>query len=147
MNNISEIKQDSALYKEAIELRYQLFFKKHDLPIHILNDKKEKQSNHIVIANENVLIAYGRLSEIADRAFQVSQMVVSPTHQGQGYGKQLLLKILEIAQGKKANSIMLNARITAVSFYNKVGFETVGKEFNSTLTNVPHIKMIYHYKT
>ena len=74
-------------------------------------------------------------------------MVVSPMHQGQGFGTQLLSKLIQIAQKEGANTIMLNARITAVALYQKQGFKEIGKVYNSTSTNVLHIKMVYHANT
>ena len=47
------------------------------------------------------------------------------------------------AQAKGARTIMLNARLTAIGFYEKHGFCQVGEIYDSTLTGVPHIKMVY----
>ncbi len=142
--NIGEIRKGDALYKQAYELRYLLFFKEHSLPKETINDDKENKSTHIAISKGHELIAYGRLSEIQNNEFQISQMVVSPIHQHQGYGEKLLLKIMLTAKDKDANTIMLNARITAVSFYKKFGFQQVGQVYSSQHTGVPHIKMVYH---
>jgi len=40
---IAEIEVGSKLYKEALELRYELFFKMHDLPKDILFDEHGTQ--------------------------------------------------------------------------------------------------------
>ncbi len=145
--NISEIQKGEALYKKAFELRYLLLFKGHNLPKEILNDEKEDKSTHIAISQKNELIAYGRLSELNDKEFQISQMVVSPLYQSQGYGKKLLLQIVQIAKNKGAKNIMLNARTTATSLYEKSGFHPVGKVYSSQCTSIPHIKMVYNKNT
>jgi predicted GNAT family N-acyltransferase len=142
--NIGEIQKDGTLYKKAFELRYLLFFKDYNLSKEIINDKTEDISTHIAISKERELIAYGRLSELSDKEFQISQMVVSPIHQHQGYGEKLLLEIVQTAKNKGAKNIMLNARTTAVSFYKKSGFQQVGQVYSSQSTGVPHIKMVYH---
>jgi len=142
--NIGEIRKGDTLYKKAFELRYLLFFKDHNLPKEIINDEKEDKSTHIAISKERELIAYGRLSELNDKEFQISQMVVSPAHQHQGYGMKLLLGIMQIAKNKGAKNIMLNARTTAVSFYKKIGFQQAGQVYSSKSTGVPHIKMVFH---
>ena len=71
-------------------------------------------------------------------------MVVSPSHQHQGYGEKLLLEIMQTAKNKGAKNIMLNARTTAVGFYKKLGFQQVGHVYSSQSTGVPHIKMVYY---
>jgi len=145
--NIGEIKKGDALYKKAFELRYLLFFKEQNLPKEIINDEKEDKSTHIAISKEDELIAYGRLSELNSKEFQISQMVVSPLRQSQGYGKKLLLEIIQIAKNKGAKKIMLNARATSTGLYKKLGFHQVGKAYNSQTTGIPHIKMVYNENT
>jgi len=145
--NIGEIKKGDTLYKKAFELRFLLFFKNHNLPKEIINDEKEDKSTHIAISNKNEIIAYGRLTELNNNEFQISQMVVSPNHQYQGYGKRLLLEIMQIARNKGSKNIILNARNTAASFYKKSGFHQVGQVYNSQSTGVPHTKMVYHENT
>ncbi|HEC97398.1 MAG TPA: GNAT family N-acetyltransferase [Nitrospirae bacterium] len=141
--NIGEIKKGDALYKKAFELRYLLFFKEHNLPKEVINDEKEDKSTHIAISQEDELIAYGRLSKVNTTEFQISQMVVSPLYQNQGYGVKLLQEIMQIAKNKGAKNIMLNARTTATNLYKKLGFEKVGNVYNSQSTGIPHIKMVY----
>ncbi len=141
--NIGEIQKDDNLYKKALELRYSLFFKDHNLPEEILSDDKEDKSLHIAISQENELIAYGRLFEISSNEFQISQMVVSPRYQSQGYGERLLIEIMRTAKNKGAKKIILNARTTAISLYEKIGFQKVGQIYSSQSTGVAHIKMVY----
>ena len=141
--NISEIQKDDALYKKALELRYRLFFKEHNLPKEVLDDGKENESTHIAMSHENELVTYGRLSALGNGEFQISQMVVAPTYQSQGYGTKLLLKLIQTAQEKGAKSIVLNARTTAIDLYKKQGFRQVGQVYNSDSTGLAHIKMVH----
>ena len=45
------------------------------------------------------------------------------------------------AKKEGAVSLTLNARLTAVGFYQQLGFKTFGKEFPSSTTGVIHIAM------
>ena len=145
--SIKEINKGDDLYKQAQKLRYELFFREHGLPWEILNDENERHSTHVVVSHEQNLIAYGRLSKLENREFQISQMVVSPSYQGQGNGTQLLLKLVAMAKSKGAKVISLNSRTTAISLYQNQGFQSVGKVFKSSSTGVPHIKMVHHAST
>lgn len=141
---IKEIDQNEQLYRDALSLRYQLFFKEHGLPNEILNDQLESKSTHVAISIKETLIAYGRLTEVAPQAFQISQIAVSTTFQKKGYGSQLLGHLIQLAKQKGAAWITLNARINALALYEKQGFNPVGEEYPSPVTGVYHIKMEYH---
>ena len=121
-----------------------MFFKEHHLPKEILNDAMEIHSTHIAIFHKKELIAYGRLSALGNGEFQISQMVVSPSYQRQGYGTKVLLKLMEVAEDKQAKAIILKARTTATNFYIKQGFQSTGEVYSSSSTGVPHIKMVYY---
>lgn len=140
---INEIKKDSVLYEQALALRYGLFFKEHNLSPDILDDGKENDSTHIAIYIEDQLIAYGRLFQVEQEEFQISQMVVSPKYQSQGYGTTLLIEIVKNAKDKGAKKITLNARITAINLYKKQGFKVIGGVYKSNITGISHIKMAY----
>ena len=66
----------SSLYDDAIKLRYELFFKQHDLPLEIVSDKYEEESRHVAIVDNKSLIAYGRITFLNDHVCQLSQIVV-----------------------------------------------------------------------
>jgi len=144
---IEEIQKDGMLYRKAFELRHMLFFAPHGLPREIVNDEAENKSTHMAISDDSKLIAYGRITELESGCFQISQMVVCPKFQSQGYGTQLLNAIVRIAKNKGAKKIVLNARTTAIGLYRKQGFREVGAVFNSDCTGVPHIKMVYNENT
>lgn len=49
---------------------------------------------------------------------------------------------MAIARQKNARKIVLDARISAVSFYQQLGFQKIlGTEHPSAITGVPHIYM------
>ncbi|MBE0405286.1 GNAT family N-acetyltransferase [Halomonas citrativorans] len=98
------------LYKEALDLRYDLFFRSPGLPRKILFDALECSSFHIAAVDNGSLCAYGRLSEESPRIFKISQMVVRPDMQGQGLGASILTKLTHEALEKGAEEIYLNAR-------------------------------------
>ena len=130
------------LYQDALGLRYDLFFRTPGLPREIMFDGLESSSLHIAVVNNGSLCAYGRLSEESPRRFKISQMVVRPSMQGQGLGTRVLTKLTHEALEKGAEEIYLNARLHAVSMYEKLGFQASGQSYVAKSTGVPHIKMI-----
>lgn len=136
------LERTDELYQDALDLRYDLFFRTPSLPRKIMFDELESSSFHIAAVDNNSLCAYGRLSEESPRIFKISQMVVRPNMQGQGLGTRVLTKLTHEALAKGADEIYLNARLHAVSMYEKLGFKTSGQSYVANSTGVPHIKMI-----
>ncbi|MGF1683485.1 GNAT family N-acetyltransferase [Photobacterium minamisatsumaniensis] len=136
-----EIEVGSIFHKQALDLRYHLFFEEMNHPRDILFDGKEKNSFHLALVKKSELVAYGRLSQHSLSEYQISQMVVNPRYQGLGYGKQVLNGLVNKAKVLKSETIFLNARLTAVSLYQSVGFIFDGEAHESPATKVEHIRM------
>jgi predicted GNAT family N-acyltransferase len=137
------IEYGSDEYHQAAQLRYRLFYQEHDIPFESIFDSQEKQDLHLAITASptNIVLAYGRLSQNSFNEFQIYQMVVVPEYQGHGLGMHILQSLTEAAIERGASSLILNARVTKMQFYQKFGFEPVGEIFSSSMTGVPHIKM------
>lgn len=139
---IKQIELNSELYKQACQLRYQLFYQPHGLSFDSIFNSQETESIHLGIINDKLLLAYGQLTQQTAQTYKIGQMVVHPNYQRQGLGKKLLAELIAIAQQKDANQIVLDARISAVNFYQQLGFEKIlGTEHPSAITGVPHIYM------
>ena len=63
------------------------------------------------------------------KSFQIRGMAVLPTFQKQGVGEALVKEAEKFCTTQKADLIWFNARSTAVGFYQKMGYEIVGSEF------------------
>lgn len=141
--SVQIIEVGDIFYKQAVELRYDLFFKKHELPKAIVFDKLETISTHAAIINSNELVAYGRLTKTSKGEFIISQMVVSPKHQNRGLGAKVLKNIIALAVNNDAQKITLSARIAALNLYKNQGFSECGNTYSSPITGVKHVKMQY----
>lgn len=68
-------------------------------------------------------------------------MATEPELQGQGIGARVLAKCLEHAKSRDGTLIWCNARTSALEFYRKYGFETIGDEFETPGIG-PHFVMV-----
>ena len=137
-----EIETESKIYKEALSLRYELFFKNTHYDQSVLHDDLELKSRHFVIVENGRLCAYGRLTAFGEGIIQISQIVVNLTEQKKGYGSTLLSNLLEECERVGYKEVFLNARVTAISLYKRLGFNVSGTEYLSPKTNIPHFKMV-----
>ena len=66
-------------------------------------------------------------------------MAVFPSQRGKGLGRSLLMETEADLRSRGFRSFVLNARISAVGFYEKLGYAVVGDEF--VRITVPHFRM------
>jgi predicted GNAT family N-acyltransferase len=136
---IQRVEVGSDEWKKARELRYKLFFEETPHDESIMDDEFEKTSIHMVYVEEGEVLAYGRLTDIGEKEYVISQMVVKSTFQSKGLGSEILQNLLNLVGN---NHVSLSARLPAVDFYKKFGFSIVGSEFVTPSTGVAHIKMV-----
>jgi predicted GNAT family N-acyltransferase len=140
--DIEQIDTNSNLYKQALDLRYRLFFEEHGLSRNVVLDDIESSSRHYCISLSDDLLAYGRLTELGACNFKISQVVVPPVLQRRGYGKSLLKGIISSAYEFGAKTIELNSQVKAVSLYHSLGFKESGNKYPSKTTGISHVKMV-----
>jgi len=138
---VESIAYNSPEFQQAARLRYDLFFAEHNLPWSVTQDSNQGKYLHAAILHENTVLAYGQLVPKKKGIYQICQMVVKPEYQDRNLGKQILSFLIEQAKKDRAFSLTLNARLTAVGFYQKLGFQTYGNSFPSNTTGVMHIAM------
>lgn len=62
-------------------------------------------------------------------AFRLRGMATKAHLQGRGYGRAVLERCIEHVRESGAEILWCNARVGALGFYRRLGFETVGDEF------------------
>ena len=139
--SVKLIEYQSQEYQQACRLRYRLFFQEHDLPWDVVLDDNNTDCFFAAIVIEENVVAYGQLRDRHNGIYQIEQMVVEPKYQRQYLGKRIILTLIDLAKHKGAIEIVLNSRLCAIGFYQRVGFQTCGVEFPSPTTGVIHIPM------
>jgi predicted GNAT family N-acyltransferase len=78
----------------------------------------------------------------ADHAFQIRGMATVDAHRGEGLGAQLLAAGIERCRSEGAALVWARARDTALPFYVRHGFATVGVGYVDLTTGLPHHDVI-----
>jgi predicted GNAT family N-acyltransferase len=140
-----EVKQIDA--KDTLELRSQ-----------ILRNNKEPSECYFEHDNDDLTFHLGafvddKLASVAsfymekhadldeEYQYRLRGMATLPEFRGQGLSSALLRTAFPIIKNNNVHSVWCNARKSAVGFYEKVGFETIGDEFNIADIG-PHLLMI-----
>jgi N-acetylglutamate synthase-like GNAT family acetyltransferase len=128
-------------WKAYFELRWQILRAPWNQPQGSEKDELETSAWHVAAFIDNhKLIATGRLHKINKTDGQIRYMAVSEAYQSQGIGC-LILKALESqARQEGLNKIVLNARESAVDFYQKQGYQVAGRE-HTLFGSIHHFRM------
>lgn len=99
----------------------------------------EKEIKQMELANDFDGIHFGIYHEYEltgvvslfenDKTAQFRKMAILPEAQGKGFGKQLLLYLIDYCKQQKIEILWCNARTSATEFYKKIGFATIGEPY------------------
>lgn len=124
---------------EISELRKQTFVVEKNVPESIEFDGKDSEYLHFCLYDCDVLVACARVNESGEN-IHVGRVAVRTEVRGKGIGKKLFDYISDYAEKNNFKAIELGAIQTAVGFYEKIGFVTVGDYYEEA--GWPHIDMI-----
>ena len=138
------IDKESRLYDSAIDLRYREFYETSNRAKEAIFDEFEDNSLRVVAYIDDKVIGHARLF-VHDNMGEITQVVVDHEYRGLQIGKKIMMKLIEKAKELKVKHITLDARVYAIDFYKKFGFETQGEEYISLKTGMPIIKMVQQF--
>ena len=128
------------LYDLSIDLRYQILRE----PLGLKFDKTvlEKETNcfHFGVFDECYNIRACLYIVPEKGKLHLKQMAVDTLFQGKGVGKILIYYVENTMLYLGFDYIFMHARKTAIGFYEKLGYQTQGKEFEEV--GIPHFKMV-----
>lgn len=143
---IKYIKYGSEEYNQTLKLRNDVMRK--PLGRNIFDEDFSCEENQTIIGAfetntmvSNLLIGCAVLSKKTDGNYMVEYICVDTALQKKGVGTALMQCLEKIAADNGANILCLDARIKALGFYKKLGFETKGKIFNKEIAPGGHIYM------
>lgn len=133
--------------RTARQLRHQLL-RPHQEPWEIVFEgDDEADTAHLGAFEDDVLVGIASVMReappwdpAATRAWRLRGMATLPEIRGQGYGGALLERTLAHAVDQGAELAWCTARVPAVAFYRRFGFERVGGVFDVPPIG-PHILM------
>ncbi|MFB2983136.1 GNAT family N-acetyltransferase [Microseira sp. BLCC-F43] len=122
------------LYQRWLVLRAPL-----NMDIGTEKDSYEDSAFHLVAVCHNQIVGSARLRELSTELGSIAYVAVLPEFQNQGIGRKLIKKLIETATEKNLKRLRLRSRISALNFYQKLGFSPEGEPFD--YLGIPHIFM------
>ena len=133
------VEHGSPEYRETIELRREILRLPLGLDFTEEDIEAEAAELHLAAWDERglagclVLVPYG-----SDAKMQ--PVAVQPDRQGTGIGRAMVDEFERQASRDGYRRIVLNARDTAVPFYEKLGYAVEGEMFEEV--TIPHFRMV-----
>lgn len=128
MIQLKEIKaEDTYAIRKAV-LRKNMTLS-HEMP-----GDHDPETVHLGVYDENKLLCTGSFmknnrDEFTGHQYQLRGMATAEGSQRKGYGRILLEKAEDFFKVRGIDLIWCNARVSALEFYKKSGYETIGEVF------------------
>lgn len=126
--------------KRCFSIRKKVFVEEQGVPLSIEIDDHDQSATHLLVSQNGQAIGAGRFRWYDDKkTIKVERICMLPTHRGQGNGRELMQKVEEFAIQQKATQLLLNAQVTVLPFYEKLGYEQCSEEFMDA--GIAHVSM------
>jgi len=121
---------------ELIAIRRAVFVEEQNVPQSIEMDGRDPCCYHVLACDgAGKPIGAARLAKDG----KIGRMAVLPRHRRSGVGAKILRAIMDYGRSNGITDFHLSAQIDAVGFYQKMGFEPYGDEFEEA--GIKHINM------
>lgn len=128
-------------FEKYYDLRWRILRKPWNQPKGSEKDNKEEEAIHIMVCEKDrIPVGVGRAHFNSAEEAQVRFMAVEKNMQGKGIGAALLKELEKKSKEKGAKYIILNARDSAIPFYEKYGYKVV-KQSHTLFNSVVHFEM------
>lgn len=127
------------LGERIVRLRYAVFVDEQNVPVEEEIDKYDEDAVHLAALDNDCVIGTLRIVAL-DRAARIGRLAVDKARRNNGIGLALMLAALEHTREAGFEQVILDAQVSATSFYEKLGFSAEGDVFDDC--GIPHIRMV-----
>ncbi|MBI5229009.1 GNAT family N-acetyltransferase [Candidatus Micrarchaeota archaeon] len=128
-------------FEEYYDLRWRILRAPWGQPRGSERDGLENESIHLAAFAGKKIIGCGRIHFNSGEEAQIRYMAVDKRFQKKGVGRRILKELEKKAMKNGAKQIVLNARESAVGFYESRGYKIIG-EAHKLFGVIPHFKML-----
>lgn len=140
-SDIVRVSADDPEFEDAMAVRIEVFVEEQGVPAEIERDEYESESEHFVAYRErdpSDAVGTTRLREKEGLA-KIERVAVLQSARGEGWGERLMHAAEERARERGFDEALLHAQSQVEAFYQRLGYETIGDEFDEA--GIPHVEM------
>ncbi len=110
---------------ELLDIRNEVFTIEQKVPADLDYDEFDDTSKHVIVYSENSPVATGRI--LSDG--HIGRVAVLKNFRGHGIGRIIIDKLIEYGKAQEYKTVYLGAQLTALGFYERLGFSSYGDMF------------------
>jgi predicted GNAT family N-acyltransferase len=126
--------------EQAYAIRQKVFIEEQGVPQEMELDDLDPIALHALAFQDGQCIGTGRLIKMTDSTGQIGRMAVLEDFRGLGVGRAILIKLIEQAISQSISSLSLHSQVSAIPFYEKLGFIAQGSIYKEA--GIAHRNMI-----
>jgi predicted GNAT family N-acyltransferase len=139
MKQISITKASLKDLSHCLAIRRKVFIEGQNVPEDRELDGLDDSSHHYLLSLDKAIIGTARVRYIDEKA-KIERVAILPSYQGRGLGKKLMQFIIDdVRNNNTIKKAVLSSQVSALSFYESLGFQVCSKEYMDT--NIPHKDM------
>ena len=120
-------------------VRETVFIDEQRVPRELEFDDRDPRCFHVLVFDGDTPVGTGRLD--LDYGGKVGRVAVVATHRRSGVGKAIMERLHAIARERKHARLWCHAQLTAVPFYERLGWVSSGPVFDEA--GISHVRMDY----
>jgi predicted GNAT family N-acyltransferase len=120
-------------------VREMVFIDEQRVPRELEFDDRDPSCLHVLVFDGDLAVGTGRLD--LDYGGKVGRVAVVATHRRGGVGTAVMERLHAIARERKHARLWCHAQLTAVPFYERLGYVSSGPVFDEA--GIDHVRMDY----
>jgi len=122
----------------CVRIRLTVFVVEQRVPLAEELDAYDGDAVHLLADHADETVGVARLVRMGDGVAKVGRVAVLRRRRGAGVGSALMSHIIE-AERSRSRTLILDAQLSAMSFYERLGFVAEGEVFMDA--GIPHRRM------
>jgi len=118
-------------------VRTTVFIDEQRVPLDLEFDERDALCRHVLALENGAPIGTARLD--LDYGGKVGRLAVLASRRRGGVGRALMEHLHAIARAHGTTKLWCHAQLTAVSFYERLGYRSIGPEFEEA--GIDHVRM------
>ena len=130
---------EPALIEQAKQVREIVFVQEQGIDASLEYDDLDGVCTHVVGLLDSEPVTTARLRKVDSTVGKVERVATIQAARGHGYGTEIMDEVERVAKRQGLVELRLGAQLTALPFYEKLGYEAFGDEFLDA--DIPHRMM------
>ena len=127
---------EATLIEQAKQVREIVFVQEQRIDTSLEYDDLDGVCTHVVGLLDSEPVTTARLRKVDSTVGKVERVATIQAARGHGYGKEIMDEVERVAKRQGLVELRLGAQLTALPFYEKLGYEAFGDEFLDA--DIPH---------